>query len=126
MKKIINIFIIFLSSVFILNAQIIKLNSNEVNDILKKNHDFIILDVRTEQEFESGHIKGAININISKFDFFNKIDKLDRKAKYIVYCRTSNRSKVAVDYMISKSFINILHMMDGFVGWSNNGLPIEK
>jgi rhodanese-related sulfurtransferase len=126
MKKIINIFIIFLSSVFILNAQIIKLNSTEVNDIIKKNHDFIILDVRTEQEFKSGHIKGAININISKSDFFNKIDKLDRKAKYIVYCRTSNRSKVAVDYMISKGFINILHMIDGFVGWSNNGLPIEK
>jgi rhodanese-related sulfurtransferase len=126
MKKSILIIIIILSSVIMLDAQIRKLNSSDVNDILKKNHDFIVIDVRTEEEFKAGHIKGAININIRQPDAFVKIDKLNRKAKYIVYCRTSNRSKVAVDYMVTKGFMNIYHMMDGFVGWLQNGFPIEK
>ncbi len=126
MKKNILIVIFILSSAFMLNAQIKTLNSTDVNDMLKKNHDFVILDVRTEKEFSSGHIKGAINIDIRQSDAFDKIDKLDHKAKYIVYCRTNRRSKAAVDYMADKGFINIFHMMDGFAGWAENGLPIEK
>jgi hypothetical protein len=37
-----------------------------------------------------------------------------------------NRSKVAVDYMMKKGFMNIWHMTDGWVGWNGKGLPVEK
>jgi phage shock protein E len=126
MKKITYIVIILFFSLITLNAQIKKINSTEANAMLKNAHNFIVLDVRTADEFNAGHIKGAINIDIRQSDAFAKIDKLDRKTKYIVYCRTSNRSKLAVDHMITSGFKNIYHMMDGFVGWSQNMLPTEK
>ncbi len=126
MKKIISIIGILFFSLIALNAQIKKISSTEVNAMLKKNHDFIVLDVRTADEFKAGHIKGAINIDIRQVDAFAKIDRLDRKAKYIVYCRTSNRSKTAVDHMAANGFMNVYHMIDGFIGWLQNKLPMEK
>lgn len=126
MKKIISIISIIFFSLITLNAQIKKMTSTEVNAMLKKSHDFIVLDVRTADEFNAGHIKGAINIDIRQADALAKIDRLDRKAKYIVYCRTSNRSKTAVDHMAANGFMNVYHMIDGFIGWSQNELPIEK
>ena len=126
MKRIIFIFTVFLCLIINLNAQIKNITSLEASDLLNKNHNFIVIDVRTVEEFKAGHIKGAININIKQSDAFSKIEKLDYKAKYIVYCRTANRSKKAVDYMISKGFTNIYHITDGFIGWLRNGLPVQK
>jgi rhodanese-related sulfurtransferase len=123
MKKIVSILSILSFSIIMLNAQIKKITSTEVDAMLKKEHNFIVLDVRTADEFKAGHIKGAINIDIRQGDALAKIDRLDRKAKYIVYCRTSNRSKTAVDHMAAKGFMNVYHMIDGFVGWSQNELP---
>lgn len=126
MYKIILIISIIFFTVTFLNAEIKEITSAEVNLILKGNHDYIILDVRTEDEFREGHIKKAININLKLSDALIKIEKLDRKAKYIVYCRTKNRSKIAVDHMSANGFKNVFHMIDGFVGWQKNNLPVEK
>jgi rhodanese-related sulfurtransferase len=47
-------------------------------------------------------------------------------AKYIVYCRTKRRSKIAVDHMIQNGFKVVFQMTDGYIGWSQNNLAIEK
>jgi rhodanese-related sulfurtransferase len=101
------------------------INSKEASKMLKSKIKYVILDVRTPAEFKSGHIKGAINIDINQNDAYSKIDKLDHKAKYIVYCRTKNRSQVAVDYMISKGFKEVYKMQDGITGWVANGFSIQ-
>lgn len=94
--------------------------------MLQKDKKWIVLDVRTADEFKDGHIKGAINIDIKQPDALSKIDKLDHNAKYIVHCRTSHRSKLAVDHMVQSGFKTIYQMMDGFNGWSQNNLSMEK
>lgn len=104
----------------------IEVNSKQVNSMLQKNKKWIVLDVRTADEFNSGHIKGALNIDIRQSDAFSKIDKLNKNAKYIVHCRTNHRSGMAVEHMMQSGFKNIYQMMDGWSGWSSNNLPVQK
>jgi len=103
-----------------------KMGSKDAGQVLEKNVTIIILDVRTAEEFKAGHVKGAKNIDINAPDFKEKIEKLDKKASYLVYCRTNHRSSAAVEYMTKQGFTNIYQMMDGFLGWSVNHLPNEK
>jgi len=111
----------------IVNSQQIKqITSTEANTMLQKDKKLIVLDVRTSEEFNVGHIKGAINIDIRQNDALAKIDKLDRNARYIVHCRTHHRSQTAVDHMAQSGFKNVYQMTDGFMGWSQNGLPQVK
>lgn len=99
--------------------------SKDVSKMMSGKTKYVILDVRTPAEFSSGHIKGAINIDITQNDAYSKIDKLSTKAKYIVYCRTQNRSQVVGNYMISKGFKEVYKMQDGITGWVANGFPTE-
>jgi rhodanese-related sulfurtransferase len=106
--------------------KIMQKNSTELSQILEKDKKIVILDVRTPQEFAAGHLKGAQNIDIYQDNFYTRIDKLNKKATYLVYCRTSNRSTATVGYMQQNGFKNLYQMMDGFPGWANNKLPFEK
>jgi len=103
-----------------------EVNSTDVSELLKKNKNLVILDVRTAEEFNEGHIKGAINIDVRQLDFAAKVEKLNKNAKYLVHCRTNHRSTMAVNQMMQSGFKTIYQMMDGFAGWSANGLPIQK
>ena len=101
------------------------IDSKKANKMLSGKTRYVVLDVRTEMEYKSGHIKGSVNIDISKADFYEKINKLNKNAKYIVYCRTKNRSQMAVEYMFKNGFKEVYKMQDGISGWIANGLPIE-
>ncbi len=59
----------------------------------------VVVDVRTPAEFAAGHLDGAVNIDVQGTDFDAKIGELDPGASYVVYCRSGNRSGVAVDRM---------------------------
>lgn len=104
----------------------IEVNSKEVNTMLQKDKKLIVLDVRTAEEYQEGHIKWAVNIDIRQPDALSKIDKMDHNAKYIVHCRTNHRSKTAVDHMVQNGFKNVYQMMDGITGWNQNNLPVTK
>lgn len=101
-----------------------QVTSSEASRLITENKHLIVLDVRTPEEFEAGHINGAININIKEPDAFSRIDKLDRNAEYLVHCRTNHRSKIAVDHMEEAGFKSLLQMSGGFHGWSQNQLPM--
>lgn len=103
-----------------------EINSLDVKTLVNKNPKIIILDVRTANEFNQGHIKGAINIDIRQPDFYTQINKLNKNAYYIVHCRTNHRSTTAVNYMTGNGFKNIYQMMDGFNGWILNNLAVSK
>ena len=126
-KLVLSFIVILLSSFAFANAQKIKsVNSTEVNAMLSKANKIVVLDVRTADEFAMGHVKGAINIDIRQADATSRIDKLDKKATYVVHCRTNRRSQIAVDHMVQAGFTNIYQMMDGMMGWNQNNLPVVK
>lgn len=104
----------------------IEVNSTQVQNMLRNDSKLVVLDVRTPGEFVQGHIKGAVNIDVNQTDAQERINKLDKNATYIVYCRTKNRSGVVVNHMAQNGFRKVYQMMDGITGWNMNGLPLEK
>jgi rhodanese-related sulfurtransferase len=69
-----------------------------------------LIDVRTPEEFSEGYVKGAVNIDVSNPDFEYQIASLDKQAAYSVYCRSGNRSAVAVDIMRNAGFTNVVDL----------------
>lgn len=120
------VFVLLLSALAVQAQKKTEMNSKEIYSLLKKDPKLIVLDVRTPEEFSAGHIKGAINIDVYQQNALTRINKLDRNANYVVYCRTKNRSGVVVEHMMKNGFKTIYHMMDGYSGWSQNKLPVEK
>jgi rhodanese-related sulfurtransferase len=88
--------------------------------------DFKILDVRTPDEYNTGHLEGAINIDYNSDDFKEKLTTLDRSGEYLVYCRSGNRSSGAVKVMEELGFTMIYHMNGGIIDWNAEGLPFDR
>ncbi|MFM1950803.1 MAG: hypothetical protein RL418_490 [Actinomycetota bacterium] len=63
-----------------------------------------IIDVRTPEEWDAGHLEGAVRIGIADADFVQQLETLDKSADYYIYCRSGNRAGQAIDYMKSAGF----------------------
>lgn len=81
----------------------------------------VLLDVRTPGEFADGYIQGAINMDINAPDFADRLGKLDRNAEYLLYCRSGNRSGVALGMMRDLGFSSVSHLEGGIGAWMRNG-----
>ena len=80
-----------------------------------------IVDVRTPQEYAQGHLPGAVNIDVSSPDFAAQIATLDPNTPYAVYCRSGNRSGVAVATMAEQGFTEAYHLGGGIGAWQSAG-----
>ena len=63
-----------------------------------------VLDVRTPEEFATGHLQNARNLNFRAPDFAQQLAKLNPQSTYLVYCASGNRSGQAVAQMRKKGF----------------------
>ena len=84
----------------------------------------IILDIRTQDEFDAGVIEGAINIDFYSPTFSEQLDELDKDAHYVVYCRSGNRSGQAMRTFKELGFTNVTEIDGGIVNWYASGLPV--
>lgn len=76
------------------------------------------LDVRTAEEFASGHIESAINIDVQQSDFEKKVMSVLPKDKTIaLYCRSGRRSKKAAEILVNKGY-SVVELSTGYNGWS--------
>ncbi len=82
-----------------------------------------LVDVRTPGEFSQGHLKNAINYDISKSGFENQIASLDKLKPVLVYCLTGSRSTYAVRYMQSIGFKEVYELNGGMMKWRASNLP---
>ena len=87
---------------------------------------FIIIDVRTPEEFVEGHIEGAINIDFRSENFGGQIDELNRNNKYLIYCRSGNRSRGALEVMVEMDFKEVYHLLAGIIKWVDEGYTITR
>lgn len=85
--------------------------------------DEVLLDVRTEVEYQQGHIAGAINFDISSPTIMQDIDNLDNSKTYIVYCRSGGRSQLASMIMNQKG-IKVINSQVGIIHWNKAGLEL--
>lgn len=81
----------------------------------------IILDVRTASEFQSGHMKGAKNIDVLKTqEFVQTIENMDKKASYFIYCRSGQRSLFSCQMMDEMGFENTYNLAGGILKWDGS------
>jgi rhodanese-related sulfurtransferase len=79
----------------------------------------IILDVRTEDEYNEGIIENAINIDIHKGSLFiSELEALDKNKNYYVYCRSGARSGKACEVMNELGFKNAYNLEGGILAWN--------
>jgi len=105
------------------------ISTNEAYELIQENEgnpDFVILDVRTQGEFESGYIENAINLDFYSGNFQDELGKLDKDKIYLVYCQSGGRSSSAVEMMKDMEFVEVYNMSGGFSSWKAEGLPVKE
>ncbi len=99
-----------------------------MNDVTQKmaEPNMQILDVRSPEEFEDGHLKNAINMNVNGESFQSEVEKLSKENPVIVYCKSGTRSTNASSQMEAMGFKTIYNFTGGFSEWAANGNEIEE
>jgi rhodanese-related sulfurtransferase len=86
----------------------------------------LILDVRTAQEFQGGHVPGAVNIPHTELTArFGEIEAA-RESGVVVYCESGRRAAAAADVLLGAGFEDVRHLEGDMSGWRAAGLPIER
>ncbi len=78
--------------------------------------DIQLIDVRTPLEFSSGHIPGAINIDVNNRDFDKQTGLLNKNHPVAVYCRSGVRSKTAANKLVEKGY-TVYELDKGILNW---------
>lgn len=103
----------------------VDVNVADFATILDTSTTGILLDVRTNQEFASGHISGARQMNFYDSDFKAQLETLDRNTPVYVYCRSGSRSGKAANIMKSMGFKAVYNLEGGVGAWARKQ-PLAK
>jgi rhodanese-related sulfurtransferase len=86
----------------------------------KKPH--VLIDVRTPEEFNSGHIPGAINIDVQVLP--RRMQEIPANKAVVLYCRSGNRSATAAG-MLQRAGYGDVYDLGGIGAWARAGLPVK-
>ncbi|MHA1718559.1 MAG: rhodanese-like domain-containing protein [Promethearchaeota archaeon] len=85
--------------------------------------NLVVLDVRSQNEYDSGHINNSILIPVDELE--NRFSEIEhyKNTEIIVYCRSGSRSRVASVILTSNGFSKIYNMMGGILAWNSASYP---
>ena len=97
-------------------AVYVNITAEEAKEIMDSEEGYIILDVRTREEYDQGHIPGATQI--SHEEIAEKAEKVltDKDQLILVYCRSGRRSKIAAEALVELGYTNIKEF-GGIIDW---------
>ena len=97
-------------------AAYVNITAEEAKEIMDSEEGYIILDVRTQEEYDEGHIPGAIVI--SHEEIAEKAEEVltDKDQLILVYCRSGRRSKIAAEALVELGYTNIKEF-GGIIDW---------
>ena len=99
---------------------------DEFDKKLSEAKDVQLVDVRTPEEYQEGHLKNALNYNLNGTDFDNELCKLDKTKPVMVYCLGGGRSAEAAEIMKKKGFTEVYNMQGGIMKWNAANKPTDK
>ena len=109
-----------------INSQIIEdVNAEKFHQLIEEGEG-IIIDVRTSQEFNSGHIIDATNIDYYSEDFLDKLEIVRKDIPIYVYCRSGGRSSSAASKMEKLGFTKVYNLIGGIGTWQSEGYETIK
>lgn len=102
------------------------ISQTQLQQVLKNDKQVILLDVRTVEEFEEGHIPSAINIPHKELEA--RLAELSgaKNTQVVIYCRSGRRAEVARQVLEKSGFNQLDHLSGDFNEWSSKNLPITK
>jgi thioredoxin len=110
-----------------INGQVIseKLDAKSYQIKLSEIPNAQLVDVRTPEEYNSGHIENSINLNIYDSNFEKEISKLDKSKPVFVYCRSGGRSSSAASKLVEMGFSEIYDLQGGITAWNASSLDLN-
>jgi rhodanese-related sulfurtransferase len=93
----------------------------EAQALIDANVALVIVDVRTSEEYVSGHLENAILLPVS--ELADRLDELSTEDDLLIYCRTGNRSTTAMNILAANGFTQLFHMLGGITAWTAAGYP---
>lgn len=93
-----------------------QISMDEAIDMMEKENGYIILDVRTPEEFSDKHIPGAINVANETIGTGEIPELPDKEQLILVYCRSGNRSKQASEKLAALGYTNVVEF-GGINSW---------
>jgi len=99
------------------------ITSQQLSEYLSSGEDFFLLDVRTEEEYQAGHIQGAQWFPRGKLEYYVQDLITDPESRVVLYCRTGGRSALATLTMQDMGYTNVVDLNGGFKEWVAEGNP---
>ena len=87
-----------------------------------KQQQTIVLDVRTQEDFNSGYIPGTLLISLSELE--SRLDELNPSDHILVYCRSGHRSAEAASILAANGFTHVYNMVGGILQWQARAFPV--
>ena len=105
-------------------ANITEVTAAQAKADLDAGKKFILLDVRSKEEFDAGHLPNAMHVSRGLLEF--KIGRVipDKNANIILYCRTGARSALATQVLNEMGYVNAKNMAGAFKAWGTAGYPV--
>jgi rhodanese-related sulfurtransferase len=87
-------------------------------------NSIVLLDVRTEAEYNAGHVAGAINISHDTIEENLALFAQYKESNVVIYCRSGRRTAIAIDILTKNGFSNLQHLTGDMNGWLEAKLPV--
>ena len=97
------------------------INNTQFRELVNKNSEAVIIDCRTESEWDEGRIQNAILLDLFESQLFmQKVEGFDKGKMYLVYCRSGSRSVAACQILESVGIKNVFNLTEGITGWDGD------
>lgn len=100
------------------------LSTLSVQSLRDRRNDVTVIDVRTEREWNAGHIKGAVHIHGGQLQ--DKVDLVSHDKRVAVICGTGYRGSIAASFLQRAGFEEVSNVLGGMMAWQNAGYPVEQ
>ena len=97
-------------------AEYHKISQQRAKEIMDSGEPYILVDVRTKEEYDEGHIQGAVLIPVDEIADRAQTELPDKEALILVYCRAGVRSKAAAEILVELGYSNVQDI-GGIVDW---------
>jgi len=105
-------------------SQTTEVTVEEVKKNMDAGKNFVLLDVRTSEEFKAGHLPKAVNIPRGTLEFMIGKHYPEKDVEIVVYCRTDARAALCARCLSDMGYTNIKNLKGAFKAWGEAGYPI--
>lgn len=109
----------------VLASEAPQISQQNLLEVLKTpNNNIVLIDVRTEAEYNAGHVAGAINMSHDTIEENIAFLEQYKSSEIVVYCRSGRRTAIAIDVLAKNGFSNLQHLTGDMNGWLEAKLPV--